>query len=163
MENKPKGVIDRIEDICLGIAGAALMVLMLLTTVDTLSRYLFSAPLTGVVEFSEEYLMVAIIFLPISFVYIAGGHIKIEMLERFFPAKVKAITEKVNLIFGLLMFAMIAYAFVPVVQQAIGFNELSSCALAYPMAPAYIIVALGCLLICIRSIQALLGKIHIDH
>lgn len=163
MDKKPKGAIDWIEQICMVIAGAALMMLMLLTTVDTLARYLFSAPLTGVVEFSEEYLMIAVIFLPISYVYIAGGHIKIELLERFFPARVKTVTEKVNIAFGLILFALIVYAFIPSVQQAIEINEVSSCALAYPMAPAYIMVTLGCLLICIRSIQAFLGKIDIGH
>jgi TRAP-type C4-dicarboxylate transport system permease small subunit len=163
MDKKPKGVIEWIEQICLGIAGAGLMLLMLLTTVDTLARYLFNTPLTGVVEFSEEYLMITIIFLPLSYVYIAGGHIKIELLERFFPAKVKKVTEKINIVFGLILFALIVYAFIPSVQQAIEINEVSSCALAYPMAPAYIMVTLGCLLICIRSIQAFLGKIDIDH
>lgn len=162
MERKPKGVVDRIEQVCLGVAGVALIMLMLLTTVDTLARYVFNAPLTGIVEFSEEYLMVAVIFLPLSYVYISGGHIKIELLERFFPARVKAVTQKINIAFGLLLFALIAYAFIPSIQQAIEINEVSSCALAYPMAPAYIMVTLGCLLICIRSVQAFLGKIDID-
>lgn len=163
MEKKPPGLIEQVERVCLVIAGIGLLLLMVLTTVDALLRYFFSAPLTGVLEFSEEYLMIAIIYMPISFVYIAGGHIKVELLERHFPPGIKRIVEKANIFVGLLLFALITGASVPVVIAAIAIGEHSSSALAYPMAPTYMMLTIGCILLCIRAIQLLLGKVNVNH
>lgn len=159
MFDKTKDPMAWIEQICLIIAGVALIILMLLTTVDTLMRYLFSAPLTGVLEFSEEYLMIAMVFMPISYVFIAGGHIKVELLERYFSPKVKWTIEKFNILVGLVLFILITVASIPVVQEAIEISEHSSSAIEYPMAPAYAMVTIGCFMLCIRSIQMFLGKI----
>lgn len=159
MKYRTTAPIAWLERGCLIIAGAALIVLMLLTTIDTLLRYFFSAPLTGVLEFSEEYLMIAMIYMPISYVFVAGGHIKVELLERYFPPKVKWIIEKVNILIGLVLFILITMASFPVVKDALTTGETSSSALAYPMAPAYAMVTIGCFLLCIRSIQLFLGKI----
>ena len=72
MTDKQRDPIAWVERVCLIIAGTALIILMLLTTVDTLLRYFFSAPLTGVLEFSEEYLMIALIFMT-SYIYYEVG------------------------------------------------------------------------------------------
>lgn len=162
-EAKKRGLIDWIEIVCLGIAGSALIVLMLLTSVDTILRYFFRAPLTGVLEFSEEYLMVAIIYMPLSFVYVNGGHIKVELLERFFPEQFKHHMEKFNTFIGLILFVLIAYCSIPVVEEAIMNSEHSASALAYPMAPAYMMVTIGCVLVSIRAIQVLGGWLKLDH
>lgn len=159
MKDKPKDMIAWVEWICLIIAGVALIILMLLTTADALLRYVFSAPLTGVLEFSEEYLMIALIYMPISYVFVAGGHIKVELLERCFPPKVKWLLEKMNTLIGFGLFALITVAAIPIVQAAIQIGETSSSALAYPIAPAYAMVVIGCFLLCLRSIQLFLGKI----
>ena len=159
MTDKQRDPIAWVERVCLIIAGTALIILMLLTTVDTLRRYCFSAPLTGVLEFSEEYLMIALIFMPISYVFIAGGHIKVELLERYFPPKVKWFLGKMNILIGLILFIVITAASFPVVQEAIEIGEHSSSAIEYPMAPAYAMVTIGCFLLCVRSIQMFMGKI----
>lgn len=160
---KKRSVIDWVELVCLGVAGIALIILMLLTSVDTILRYFFRAPLTGVLEFSEEYLMVAIIYMPLSYVYTHGGHIKVELLERFFPEKLKYYLSKFNTVVGLGLFLLIAYCSVPVVEDAIMHGEHSAAALAYPMAPAYLMVTIGTLLVSIRAVQSLFGWIKVDH
>ncbi len=161
-ENK-KSIIDNIELACLFVAGAALIILMLLTSLDTILRYFFRAPLTGVLEFSEEYLMVAIIYMPFSYVYVKGGHIKVELLERFFPESLKKKLATVNTFVGLILFLSIAWCSIPVVEEAIRHSEHSASALAYPMAPAYMMVTIGTVLASIRSIQMLLGRLHVEH
>ncbi|MDR3348682.1 MAG: TRAP transporter small permease [Acidaminococcales bacterium] len=160
---KKKNIIDLLETACLATAGAALVILMLLTAADTILRYFFRAPLTGVVEISEEYLMVAIIYLPLSFVYTHGGHIKVELLERFFPDSLKAKFVIFNNVVGLILFLLITYCSVPVVYDALVFKEHSAAALAYPMAPAYMMVTIGAALVSIRTIQILGGWLKLDH
>ena len=160
---KKRSLIDWIELACLGVAGVALVILMLLTSLDTIMRYFFRAPMTGVLEFSEEYLMVAIIYMPLSYVYTHGGHIKVELLERFFPENLKHCLGKFNTAVGLIMFLLITYCSIPVVEDAIMNNEHSACALAYPMAPAYLMLTIGSALVSIRAIQSLCGWIKLDH
>lgn len=155
---KKKSLIDYVESACLVIAGIAVMAMMILTTIDVIMRYVFASPLPGMLELSEEYLMVAAIFLPLSYVYSHGGHIKVELLERFFSPGMKAVAEKVNIIISLILFLMITYASIPMVEDAIRISEESRSALHYPMAPAYAMVTIGCFLVCLRAFEALLGK-----
>ena len=158
-----KNIIDWIELACLAVAGIALLLLMGLTSLDTLLRYFFRAPLTGVLEFSEEYLMIAIIYMPLSYVYVKGGHIKVELLERYFSPQVKHFLGKFNTLVGLGLFLLIAYCSIPVVEQALVHSEHSASALAYPMAPAYMMLTIGTVLVSIRSVQMLFGWIKVDH
>ncbi len=50
----------------------ATIVIMGLTSADALSRYLFNRPITGAYEITEKYLMVAAIFLGLSYAYRGG-------------------------------------------------------------------------------------------
>lgn len=155
--------IGKLENICVGIAGFALLLLMLLTTVDTIMRYFFSAPLIGVVEFSEEVLMVAIIYMPMSYVFLQGGHIKVELLERFFPTRLKVLFTKMHQIIGLILFLLITYFSIPVAYEAVVNNELSAAALPFPMAPSYIMLTLGCAMLCLRSLELTFGWIKLEN
>src|SRR6266446_5991742 len=50
----------------------ATIAIMGLTSADALSRYLFNRPITGAYEITEKYLMVAAIFLGLSYAYRGG-------------------------------------------------------------------------------------------
>lgn len=154
--------IGKLENLCVGIAGFALLLLMVLTTVDTIMRYFFSEPLVGVVEFSEEVLMVAIIYMPMSYVFLQGGHIKVELLERFFPDRLKVVFGKMHQLIGLILFLLITYFSIPVAYEAIVTNELSAAALPFPMAPSYVMLTLGCAMLCLRSLELIFGWIEIE-
>lgn len=156
-------IIGKLENICVAIAGCALLLLMVLTTIDTIMRYFFSAPLIGVVEFSEEVLMVVIIYMPMSYVFLQGGHIKVELLERFFPNKLKSIFAKMHQIIGLILFLLITYFSIPVAYEAFVTKELSAAALPFPMAPSYIMLTLGCAMLCLRSLELFFGWIEIEN
>lgn len=155
--------IGKLENICVGIAGFALLLLMVLTTIDTIMRYFFSAPLVGVVEFSEEVLMVAIIYMPMSYVFLQGGHIKVELLERFFTERLKRLFAKMHQIIGLILFVLITYFSIPVAYEAIVTKELSAAAVPFPMAPSYVMLSLGCVMLCLRSIELIFGWIEIEN
>lgn len=155
--------IGKLENLCVGISGFALLLLMVLTTVDTIMRYFFSEPLIGVVEFSEEVLMVAIIYMPMSYVFLQGGHIKVELLERFFPDQLKAVFGKMHQLIGLILFVLITYFSIPVAYEAIVTNELSAAALPFPMAPSYVMLTLGCAMLCLRSLELIFGWTEIEN
>jgi TRAP-type C4-dicarboxylate transport system permease small subunit len=64
----------------------ATVVMMLLTSADALSRYAFNRPIIGAYEITEKYLMVAAIFLGLSYAYRGGAFIRVTFLvDRLSP------------------------------------------------------------------------------
>ena len=58
----------------------ATFAMMCLTSADALSRYLFNSPILGALEITEKYLMVASVFLALSYGYRGGLFIRVTLL-----------------------------------------------------------------------------------
>ncbi len=54
--------------------------MMCLTSADALSRYLLNSPIIGAYEITEKFLMVAAIFLGLSYAYRGGVFIRVTFL-----------------------------------------------------------------------------------
>ena len=76
----------RIEAILLGFGVFATFAMMCLTTADALSRYALNSPILGALELTEKYLMVAAIFLGLSYAYRGGLFIRVTLLVDRLPA-----------------------------------------------------------------------------
>ena len=63
----------------------AMLAMMCLTSADALSRYLFNRPILGAYELTEKYLMVAAIFLGLSYAYRGGMFIRVTFLVDRLP------------------------------------------------------------------------------
>lgn len=72
--------LGRIEAVLLGAGALATFLMMCLTTADALSRYAFNSPILGALELTEKYLMVAAIFLGLSYAYRGGLFIRVTLL-----------------------------------------------------------------------------------
>ena len=66
---------------------------MVLTTFDLLSRKFFNYSIPSLYEFTEDYLMVGLVFLTISYVYTAGGHVRVTIFEKYYPPYFKGPLE----------------------------------------------------------------------
>lgn len=143
-----------IEKIFLGISVLTTFGMMLFITADVVGRAVFNHPIIGCVEITEDYLMVAVFFLAMSYVYITGGHARITMLQRHFPPKIKLAVEVFSGLVCLIFFGLITYGGWVTTKRAFLFHEYSSSLLAYPLAPAYLLVVLGSGLLCLRILQA---------
>ena len=71
------------------IAVAACAGMMLLTSADAMSRYLLNRPILGAYEVTEKYLMVAAIFLGMSYAYRGGAFIRVTFLVDRLPRGAK--------------------------------------------------------------------------
>src|SRR6266853_6639790 len=67
----------------------ATFAMMCLTSADALSRYLLNRPITGAYEITEKYLMVAAIFLGLSYAYRGGVFIRVTFLVDRLPSMLK--------------------------------------------------------------------------
>lgn len=82
-------LLDTLEKISGGIAAVALVVMMLLITIDSGGRYILDRPLEGTQEFVEIYLMIAVVFLGFSGLQAVNGNVSVELLYRRFPPYVQ--------------------------------------------------------------------------
>ena len=156
-------VMSFLEKLLIWIASLTLLVLTLLTTADALGRYLFNAPIPGTGEIIEDYFMLAIIFLPLSYSFMQEGHVHVSMIVRFFPERVKYFVSKFNLLLTLLLFALITVAGYKGFIEAVRINEISTSSVGYPMAPCYAMVPIGCGLLCLRIVQVFFGQVKKEH
>lgn len=151
-------IFDNMERVLLVLACLSLFVMMAVSTLDSMGRYILNMPIPGVLEITEEYFMIAVIFLPLSYVYFRGGQIRIEMLEQYFPQKVRYYLDKFNKIVAFILFLLIAIASSRIFIEAVKIGEISNCSLGYPLAASYAMVPLGSGFLCIRALQMLWGK-----
>src|SRR5215218_6679673 len=72
--------LHRCELALLYVGVLATFAMMCLTSADALSRYALNRPITGAYEITEKYLMVAAIFLGLSYGYRGGLFIRVTFL-----------------------------------------------------------------------------------
>ncbi|MCU0530614.1 MAG: TRAP transporter small permease [Syntrophales bacterium] len=157
------GAMGLLETLLIRVAGLVLLVLAGLTTADALGRYLLNSPIPGTGEIIEDYFMIALIFLPLSYSFMQEGHVHVTMIERYFPGGVKRIVGKVNLLLSFALFALIALAGWERFVEAWRIDEISTSSVGYPMWPCYLMVPIGCGLLCLRIAQVFLGRAQKGH
>jgi len=89
--SQPERIWERRVDAVLGIAASALLlVLMALTFVDVVARYLFNRPIRGAFELTELTLLV-LIFAGLPLVSHADEHVTMDFIDRMLPERAVAI------------------------------------------------------------------------
>ena len=73
-------ILRRCEVVLVYVAVVAAFAMMLLTRADALFRYLFNSPILGAYEITEKYLIVAMVFLGLSYAYRGGVFIRVTFL-----------------------------------------------------------------------------------
>lgn len=84
--------LNRIANI---ISAIVIFIMMFYITADVLGRDIFSRPIPGTYEVSEM-LMVLVVFLGLAYTQAMGGHIRTEVLLRFFPPRGRLIVEIIS-------------------------------------------------------------------
>lgn len=152
---KPREALEWFEGVCVRVSSVSLLSVMALTTLDVLARKLFDYSLPSLFEFTEDYLMVALVFLSLSHVFTAGGHVRVTIFEKFIPVGLRRPLKLLLDLPALGMFGLIAVLGWNNAARSLQFGEVSSSLLAYPLAPALFLVPLGSALLCLRIVQSM--------
>ncbi len=155
-------VLAFVERIFAFAAGISIVLMMLLTTFDLLSRKFLNYSIPSLYEFTEDYLMVSLVFLSISYVYTQGGHVRVTLIEQHLPRRFRVLWEKLHQLMTLVLFFFIAVKGWDAAVRAYEFNEMSNSVLAYPLAPALLLVPVGSAMLCLRIIQALFNQLKVE-
>ncbi len=137
------------------VSGALLLVLMGFTIVDVVLRYVFNAPFSGSFEFTE-FLMSAIVFLAIAYTGWTGGHVSVDLFEKWLDRPSLRFLPAIIALTGSVLFAVIAWQATRETIATIGqFSNM----LRWPHYPFRFIVAFGAamfaLVLLIQAIQSL--------
>src|SRR5690606_37306016 len=109
-------------------------------------------------EFTEDYLMVSLVFLTLSYVYAVGGHVRVTLFERLLPSRFDAVWRRFHKAMAFVLFAVIAIKGWEAAVEAHRFNEMSNSLLAYPLAPALMLVPVGSAMLCLRILLSIVDN-----
>jgi TRAP-type C4-dicarboxylate transport system permease small subunit len=143
-------------------AMMAIFVMMCLTFADTSGRYIFKRPITGAVEFTQSYLMVAAVFLSMGYAYRKDAFIRVTIFLDHLPRRAKIVVNYVNyfvqvvsILYGVAL--VIATTYQALRIFATGMVICTTVQL--PLWPAYLIIPIGLFLMSLLMLLDLFRQI----
>ena len=140
-------------------SAVPLFILMCITVIDVVGRYVFGKPLAGGFELTEMLLAVAV-FASLPLVELREEHIAIDLLDRWYSERARRWRRMVVYTFcAVAMSAVARQMFTK--AETIGRDAMTTAVLMIPVAPVAYFVASMCagaaLLLVGKSLQAALG------
>jgi TRAP-type C4-dicarboxylate transport system permease small subunit len=152
-------VTKHITRLLLAIGATVLALMMFLTALDVVLRYLFNRPLAGAFEL-VEYMMA--VFIPFSIAYCADqkGHVAVELILGRLPKKAQSICDIATTFVTMLFAIAIAWENVLYIGEIFA-SKLTSAVLLIPtypfVAPAAIGIATFALILMVRLFEFFSG------
>lgn len=123
------------------IAAVAIGALMTVNFIDIIGTKFFGMSIPGALDISEE-LMVLVTLLPIAFIALERGHIRITLLEEHLPSSVRYGLEILQYIIAALITGFITLRAFAQLQKAMEVMELKA-GLDLPTWPSNVIVVVS--------------------
>lgn len=98
-----------LENISAAIAGCAALIAMVLVSADAVLRHLLAHPLTFQLYLTENYLLVAMILLALSWGYRTGGLVRITGLVEKLPEPLRPVVSRLGLAASALLMGYLAW------------------------------------------------------
>ena len=133
----------------LGYLGATvLFLMMLLTTWDVASRYLFNSPVLGALEITE-FLVVTVVFSFLGLTQQEKAHVSVDLVVGNLPARCRRVIGFINRLASLAVLGLITWMTLERAIELMHLEEYSG-TLHIPVAPFVFLVALGCGAMCLE-------------
>jgi TRAP-type transport system small permease protein len=146
------------------VAAIGLFVMMMVTVVDVIGRYVFNRPILGAYELVGFLLAVAGP-LALGYSQLKKGHIRVDFLLQRFSKRGQAILTSLAYLIGLAVFSVITWRLVDLVQYYLSLKRGSATdTLGIPIFPFVIVVAIGCAMLAVVLIYDLVhALIEVKH
>jgi len=131
----------------IGMCG--ILAAVLLISVDTGMRYIFSSPIPGIAEIST-ILFVGAIFLNLAYTQSRKGHIRVELFLLKMPQKLRMTIEVLMLVIALLTLILFTWSSALEAIYSLRIREMQWGAILIPLWPAKILLPIGLFLLCIQ-------------
>ena len=149
-----KAIIKKIGslNVLLGnVGGYIFLCMMLLTTLDVISRYIFNAPITGAYELTETMMVTAVFFF-IGYTQAQKAHIAVDLVVIRFPKKMRVTIDIITHIVSLVVFLLITWMNILRWIEFMRRNEHTPI-LHLPVSPFLLILAFGSFVFSIELIK----------
>ena len=131
-----------------------LAVMMLVTTVDVLSRFFFNLPITGSIEITG-FLLVLTILLGIPYAAARKQHVTIDILTYKLSERVALVVNSITLFVAITLFTIIVWRSIDYALLMNSMNRVTA-VLRMPISPFVLVVAFGFALTgCVLTISLL--------
>lgn len=136
-------ILSAIDAVFKYVAIASIILTMLVTSIDALSRYILGQPLRGSVEIITDYALPIMVFLAAAHAYRHGGFIRVTVLRGIVPPRVALAMDYCAQAMTGMIALLITYA--AGVQAVAAFRDgaRSNGVYEYSLWPAYWIVFAG--------------------
>lgn len=162
-ESSLHALLDRplrwLEDLSAALAGAIMLVAMMLVSLDALLRYLFGAPLTFQYYLTEKYLMIGMVALPLAWGFRTGGYIRIEGLVQALPRGLRTLVLRAGLLLGAAYIAVLAWLGGAYFLSAFRKGEVVMGVFDWPVSWSWIWIPVGCGLLALRLLLTAIGPV----
>lgn len=115
------------------VCGAILLVLMTLTVIDVIGRYVFNAPLIGATELTEV-LLVSVIFIGLPAVCMDDEHVTVDLVTSQMPDWIHPCRKALLSLISATIFGVISWRLWIYGSQVAGYNGVTN-SLHIPVAP----------------------------
>ena len=140
-----------------GIAGAAVVVMMVLITSEVVLRF-FRHPIPGTYEI-VGLLGTVVVSFSLAYTFMERGHIVVEFLVRKLPRKVQGVVDGINDFVSLILFSLITYQCWLYGTTLKGIGEVSL-TVQIPLYPFLYGISVGCGLLCLVILTDLLETVR---
>ena len=141
------------------IAATIILALMLLISYDVITRYVIGRASGWVTGLSFEILMVCVTFLPAAWILLLGGHVSVRLLvERFSPRWQRIVTRSTDVLALVYSVVLTWHVWLLMWSAFVSGHLLTATTLTVPKWPAYAIVFVGGVFLCIGFIMRVAGE-----
>lgn len=148
----------------LAIAAVFMLATMLLVSFDALLRYMFNAPLLFQYTLTEDYLLVGLVCLSLSWGYRTGGYIRINGVATLLPPRLAEWIVRAGLLFSAGYVATLGWKGGEEFVKSYISGEAKIGAVAWPVWASWIWIPVGLGLLTLRLLLAAFGPAEdLDH
>ena len=138
--------------VVLGIISTVLIIiLMSLTTMDVVLRYIFGSPIKGAYEVSEMFFLAAV-FLGLAYTQLFREHVNADLLVSRLSKRTNLILETIMLLLALFIYALFSWKGMGAFWSSFIEGEYRWGLIRIPLWPARLMIPLGVSVLCLRFI-----------
>lgn len=139
-----RDVLKNVPRLCHLVSCLPLFILVAITTMDVVARYVFNTSVPDTAEISAMLLGICI-SLSLPFATLRQEQVRVDMVVNRLPARGRAVAEVVTLFVSTVLFALIAWQTIKRVLYSMNSGEYIG-AMEIPIWPAKSVFAISCLL-----------------
>lgn len=137
-----KSIINTMSEICGGICNVIILFINMFVFYEVISRYIFNKPTIWVTE-TCQYLLPVLCFVGASYCLKHKGHIKVDLLVRDFPIRIRKILNVMVNLAALMFFIVLGWESYISWREAYVFHFTSGTIIDIPLWIPLIVLPIG--------------------